>query len=332
VSAETQLWLDQNILTGFTAQRGQAWHRLQGNDNSFEGPVPIERVRELLARYEAEEVKIEYADTGNIIPGVKAIRRIDNGAHYKIFSDGYQPHDYNDWLVDKVGDLLDKVPGDLAIANAGGLMGGAVAFVQMEMPASFKAAMGVEFRPNLTALTSLNGKYKTKYKLMFTNTVCDNSLALGITERSLEVAYKHTSKSLGNLRQVRSDLALGFITDAADAFAAEVEMLGSLPVSDLDWAKFLDLDLALTDDLAPQTRTKREHEREDLNQLYYFDPMVAPWNGSAYGVIQARNTYAQWKAIVRNTERQERNFLNALGGHTEALDVRTREQILSIIG
>lgn len=331
MSQETQQWLDENILTGMTAVRGQAWHRLQGNDNSFEGPVPIERVRELLARYEAEEVPVEYSDTHKIIPGIKALRRASTGDYYSTFSKSYQVHGYGQWLVDKVGDILDEVPGDLVIANAGGLANGAVAFVQIEVPESFKAAMGVEFRPNFTAVTSLNGKFSTTYKWMIQNTVCDNTVAAGLSEKSLQAKFKHTSKSLGNIRTLRADLALNFINELADDFAAQVEMLTSIPVSDAQWAKYLDMSVEIKDDASKRTKTLREHEREDLTQLYNHDAMVAPWKGYAYGVVQARNTYDQWKSIVKGKQRPERNFDNALHGKMFDLDATTVEQILAIV-
>jgi phage/plasmid-like protein (TIGR03299 family) len=303
---------------------------LQGNDNSFAGPVPIERVRELLATYAAEDVPVTYADTGTIIPGVKAIRRIDNGAHYKIFSDGYQQHDYSQWLVDKVGDILDQVPGDLVIANAGGLANGAVAFVQIEAPESFKAAMGVEFRPNFTAVTSLNGRFATTYKWMITNAVCDNTVAAGMSEKSLQAKFKHTSKSLGNIRQLRADLALTFINEMADEFAAQVDMLGAIPVDDTQWSKFLDLAVKIDPENKGRARTLAEHKRADLTQLWNSDPMVAPWKGNAWGVVQAVNTYDQWTSIVRGKEREERNMYNALAGKMFALDATTIAQITAV--
>lgn len=331
MSAETQTWLDENILVGMTAKRGNAWHRLEGGgDNTFEGPVPIERVRELLARYEAEEVPMKYADTGKIIPGIKALRRASTGDYYSNFTDGYQVHGYGQWLVDKVGDILDEVPGDLVIANAGGLANGAIAFVQIEVPESFKAAMGVEFRPNFTAVTSLNGRFSTTYKWMITNTVCDNTIAAGMSEKSLQAKFKHTSKSLGNIRKLRTDLALTFINEMADEFATQVEMLGSIPVDDVQWSKFLDLVAPIGSDASALTLKSREHKRADLNYLRDNDPMVAPWRDNAWGAVQAVNTYDQWLSIVRNKDRQERNFTNALAGKMFTLDATTREQILSV--
>ena len=337
MSAESQTWLDENILVGMTAARGDAWHRLEGNagDNSFAGPVPIERVRDLLARYEAVEVPVEYNDTHEIIPGVKALRRASTGDFYKIFSEGYQIHGYGQWLVDKVGDILDAVPGDLVIANAGGLANGAIAFVQIEAPESFKAAMGVEFRPNFTAVTSLNGRFATTYKWMNTNTVCDNTLAAGMSEESLQAKFKHTSKSLGNITKLRADLALDFLNKIAEEFAAQIEMLGSIPVSDAQWAKFFDLAVPLTnvktgEPLKGRALTLAEHKREDLTQLSTTDPMCAPWHDNAFGPVQTMNTYDQWVSATRGKDRQERNFMNALSGDMFKLDATTVEQIVSV--
>lgn len=330
MSAETQEWLDENILVGMTAVRGNAWHRLNGGTNTFEGPIPIERVRELLARYEAEDVALKLADDDSLAEGYKAIVRKDTRQIYKIFSEGYQQHDYREWLVNNVGTLLDSTTSDLVIANAGGLKGGAVAFVQIETPQTFHAVMGVEFRPNITAVTSLNGRFATAYKFMSTNVVCDNTLSLGISERAAQYKFKHTSGSLHNIRKVRSEMALGFINDAADAFAAEVAALSTVKVSDKDWAKFLDAHVEITPESKGRGRTLAEHKRDDLTQLWNTDPMVAPWKGTAYGVIQAVNTWDQWQSIVKGQGREERSFYNALSGATAKQDREVEELILSI--
>ena len=330
MSSQTQEWLNKNILVGMTDERGHAWHRQNGGENSFSGPIPIERVRTLLDQYAAEDVALTKATDGSLIPGFKAIARKDNGHVYKIFSSGYQIHDYSAWLVDSVGDLMDSVTEDLVIANAGGLDGGAVAFVQMQLPETFKAAMGVEFRTNLTAISSLNGKFKTKYKLINQNIVCDNTLTMGLSEDSLSAGFKHTAKSLGNIERLRDKLAIGFITEAADRFAAEVEALGAIKVDDKQWSDFLALHVEITDETKGATLTRREHEREDLNQIYNFDEMAAPWKGTGYGMYQATNTYNHWRSMVRGAEREERNYLNAIGKQTENADREIIEQIYAV--
>lgn len=39
-------------------------------------------------------------------------------------------------------------------------------------------------------------------------------------------------------------------------------------------------------------------------KLWYYNVRVAPWRGTAYGVLQAANTYNQHEATVRGTPGQ----------------------------
>jgi hypothetical protein len=103
-------------------------------------------------------------------PTRKAIVRPDTGAILGVFRTGYRVHDYDQWLIHNVEGILDA---DLQIGSAGLLRGGAVAWVQVEMADTLTAA-GVEFRPFLTATTSLDGSIATTYQTGAQVVVCDN--------------------------------------------------------------------------------------------------------------------------------------------------------------
>jgi hypothetical protein len=83
-------------------------------------------------------------------PGRQAILRSDNGHVMGIFTDGYQPHPYVEWLITTIGMLLDD---DLSIGSAGLLRGGAVAWVSVEVPDTVTTPEGVQFRPHLFGAT-----------------------------------------------------------------------------------------------------------------------------------------------------------------------------------
>jgi hypothetical protein len=125
--------------------------------------VPVADVRRRLFHWSPVEADIQavtldqdgvatYTDTTR-----KAIVRPDTGAILGIFRTGYKVHDYDQWLINNVEGILDA---DLHIGSAGLLRGGAVAWVQVEMADTLNAA-GVEFRPFLTATTSLDGSIAT---------------------------------------------------------------------------------------------------------------------------------------------------------------------------
>jgi hypothetical protein len=50
---------------------------------------------------------------------------------------------------------------------------------------------------------------------------------------------------------------------------------------------------------------------------------VAPWTGTAYGVLQAVNTYEHHHRTVRGTPRPERNMLRTVRGEFGDLDRAT---------
>jgi len=94
-----------------------------------------------------------------------------------IFGPGYTRHQYREWLLTTVADVLDD---DLVNSSAGLLRGGALAWVEVSMPDTIATPDGVTFRPNLLATTSFDGSIATTYKRTVTYTVCDNTRELAL--------------------------------------------------------------------------------------------------------------------------------------------------------
>ena len=59
---------------------------------------------------------------------------------------------------------------------------------------------------------------------------------------------------------------------------------------------------------------------------------MAPWRGTAWGVVQAVSTYTHHDGVIRGMGRAERNMLRAVEGGVEAIDRGTTERILAIAG
>ncbi len=89
----------------------------------------------------------------------------------------------------------------------------------------------------------------------------------------------------------------------ADEFAAEVEQMCATTVSPSQWQAFLDQHVPRVDQdsrpLQGRSATLADRKRDTLEQLYRHDPRVAPWAGTAHGVLQAVNTYDHHEAVVR---------------------------------
>jgi Domain of unknown function (DUF932) len=66
-----------------------------------------------------------------------------------------------------------------------------------------------------------------------------------------------------------------------------------------------------------------EKKRASLERLWRHDARVSPWKNTAWGVVQAVNTWAHHEQTVRGSTRLERNMLRAVDGTTWTLDRTT---------
>jgi phage/plasmid-like protein (TIGR03299 family) len=337
MSKETLATLNTQALIGYTSKRGHAWHyraEEQGAEsNHYEGAIPVEDVARRLFNWKALEGTITataITPEGTITTideTHKAIMRSDTGALLGVFKRGYQIHDYQEWLVDNVGALLDT--SELAIGSAGLLSGGAVAWVMVEMEDTIETPEGVKARPFMTSATSLDGSLASTYQLGAQVTVCDNTLSVALSERTERIKIKHSSKSLGRLSDARE--ALNIVHGIGETFAAQVAELSRVSVSDREWARFVD---AYTGDPGESKngQTIKVRRSDELHQLYRHDERVSPWAGTAWGVVQAVNTHVHHVATVRNASRAERNMERMVTGKIDALDQGTLALLATVQG
>jgi phage/plasmid-like protein (TIGR03299 family) len=269
-----------------------------------------------------------YTDAGRkvIVRPSKTFGPDDEGAILGTFRDGYKVHGYDQWLTRNVEAILDD---GLSVGSAGLLKGGAVAWVQVELPESIDTPEGVRFRPYLTAATSLDGSLATTYMTGATVVVCDNTLSAALGESGRGVfKVKHSRNSLSRIGEARD--ALGIIYSVADEFAAQVAQLSSITVSDAQWDAFLNAHAPMPADKG-RSLTMATNQRDTLTRLYKRDPRVAPWTGTAFGVLQAVNTYVHHEGIVRGASRPERNMLRMVTGGVDALDQGTLNTLVRVL-
>lgn len=350
MSQETQEWLNTMTLIGYTAKRGNAWHYRaadQGAEpNHYAGAIPVEDVQRRLFNWQHAEgsVTSEYlgADGFDTItdPTRKTILRPrgtfgpdDQGAVLGVFKTGYKVHPFGEWLVEKVGTILDA---DIHIASAGLLKDGARAWVQVELADTITTPEGFDFRPFLTASTTVDGSGSTKFGTGAQATVCDNTLVIAENEASragTQVKIKHSANSLGKLADVRD--VLGVIHAEAEAFQAELTRLTQIKVSPADWRAFLKVIAPMpADDAtgrgAESSRTIADRKRGELNQLWTSDNRVQPWAGTAFGVVQAVNTQVHHMGNVRGQSRVERNMTKTVSGGADGWGALTTETLAAL--
>lgn len=343
MSKETAAWLNTMTLIGHTDKRGHAWHYRESEQgaepNHYSGSIPVEDVRRRL--FDWEVVTGNVSSTGmneaGVFTIVDATRKTmlrppgalgpqDEGAVMGVFKNGYDGHSFKTWLLDEVATILDDT---LSIGSAGLLSQGAVAWVQVEVPDNITTPEGVVFRPNLLATTSFDGTVATTYKRTITNVVCDNTMAAGLAEDGQVFKVKHTKNSSLKLLEARDALAV--VHTIADDFMAEVADLTSVKVSDGDWAKFIDM-LAPVQGKTGRGATVAQNKRDALNTLWRDDERVAPWKNTAYGAVQAINTYEQHGKTPRGRSKAERNMTNAVKGVFDGLDRQTASTIRELVG
>lgn len=360
MSRETQDWLNNMIRIGDTNQRGNAWwyrgtDRSDGGKNHFPDAVPVEEVRELFKPYEP------YADPMfRRIPVTsldEADGTFDNGQPYKWVevtnfkaiaamgkpevvyntpSGDYEIHSYNQWLVDHILTLLG---GDVHISSAGLLAAGAVGWVELSISEEQTHA-DFGYRPHLLASTSVNGRYKTEYGRKVQATVCDNTLHIASLEQGQKLSFKHTKNSVPRIKDTAD--ALGLILETGTKFRDDMDKLLNWRVDSRQFSKFLDLAVPLVKEASPETKgvpvplegaalTRAENKRFKFASMWNGDPRVAPWKGTAFGVVQLTNTWQHHESGIHSkTVRPERNMLDAISGKTQRSDMDTLKLLAEV--
>lgn len=337
MSAETSTWLNTQTLIGFTEKRGNAWHYRaedQGDEpNHYAGAIPVEDVTRRL--FDTVTVVSGTVESTVITPeGVSRLTdptsqtlwRLETGHRFGTFKLGYKIHDYNEWLLQNVATLLDA---DLAIGSAGLLRNGGLAWVQVELEDTIETPEGVSFRPFLSAATSLDGSLSSTYQVGAQVIVCDNTLSAALGEKGASrIKIKHSRNSIGRITEVRE--ALQLVHTVADDFSAQVAALCAVEVNDKTWAAFLDAHVELPKE-AGRSRTLAENKRDQLSQLWNNDLRVSPWKGTAYGVVQAVNTFTHHVGTTRGASKAERNAERAVLGKVDQLDNDTLDTLQKVL-
>lgn len=346
MSRETQEWLSNYTLIGLTDKRGQAWHWRKGDDNHFPGPIPVEVIRERLFFWEPDTGTVESNVVTNdgvyqvTAPGRKKIIRpatpqLGPAAILGEFNLDTPMHSYDEWLIGNVETILHD---GLVVGSAGLLKSGAQAWVQVELPDTVKTPEGVEFSPYLTAATSLDGSLATTYKRGNNVVVCDNTLHAALKSDTMRIRVKHTKNSATQTRIQGVRDALNIVHTEAEDFAREIRELCATEVSNRQWRAFLDAytplpEQKLTKGGGPGSGyTRTENKRDKLTAMYLQDYRVTDWTGTAFGVLQAVNTYNMHETSVRgDLHRVERNMINDIKDKIRDEDVRVLDTLNRVL-
>ena len=332
MSSESLEHLNTQVLIGFTDQRGQAWHHkadLQSDEpNHYPSAIPLTDVKRRLFSWHAVSMPMHITtpDGDQVeVPNRQAIVRDDTWQVLGVPSKSYRPHQYDEWLLTQVGNLLDD---DLQIGSAGVLKGGAIGWVQIEMPEN-RVAAGVEYRPHLLATTSFNGEIATLYKRTCTIVVCDNTRNMALREESEQISVRHTSQSHLRLADARDALRIVHTLDAD--FAGEIEQLMKMQISERNFDRFLSVLVPSSDADSQQTQTRAQNIRSTMRTMWQSDIRCAPYRGTGFGALQTVNTWRQHVKPTRSGRSMiERTMMDTLTGQTQIADRQAVEMLMAV--
>lgn len=346
MSAETSKWLNTLTLIGQVLKRGKAWHYReaeQGDEpNHYDHGVPVEDVKRRLFNFRFKEgnVASTYVDSEGqrqvmISKRLKTIIREpgslgveDEGDIVYVPTTGYKMHHYQETLLERVMRILDTNADDgVEIASAGLLKGGAIAWVQFEL-AENMTAEGFPFRPFYTTATSVNGDLSTTDLTGIDAVVCDNTLGGAMNSAFATLKFRHTNGSLKRLSDDAVRGALGLrLREAGEEFQAQIKELMSVEVNTKTFGKYLDLTIPVQGKEPGRGLTMATNARDKKQSMWTSDERVAPWTGTAFGLLQLENTFAHHEQAVRGNSRPQRNGLMAITGKFHALDKQTLDNL-----
>lgn len=347
MSAYSAEYMSRNFLIGMQDTLGDSWNasmirRALEADPTLESPlypefVPTEDVYRRLWNWSAESVALEYELNGKryVDPSRQAIVKSTDGTLFGVFKDSYTIHQYDETL----SFLKDVVSSELQIMSALNFNNGASTSVQIGT-AELLTIEGDQFRPYIMITTSHDGTLATTIKCCVTRIVCDNTFAMAMGENGATWKNKHSRDSAKKfvVSDVKSTLgildaetAFDALTESFDSFSAEMTELMHVEVSPKQFAAWMDLTAPI------ETGSKRGDtvsaaKRDKLIEIWSGDNRVAPWSGTAYGVLQLANTFNQHETNLNaKTLRGERNYSLAASGQLWKADSAAMDALSKVL-
>lgn len=341
------------IYIGGTAKRGVYGGRWIGKGEvtrEYEGSIPFGDIYGGLLNWEPLEVPNanlipvtldESFDTiidgqaykVSVRPEHKAIVRSDNHRSLGVFKNGYDSTGYKGLMQWTQNTLY----GGMTNYATGLLNGGTRFFTQFGLDETLHdGKSGLDFLPFVLFQSSLDGSLANSWSAGSLIAICDNMFA-GIKAssaaagRQLKLKRSRYGLSEARMQDLRSVLAVTELETQAmtDFLHATVDIEVSKP----QFIKVLDELIPVAGEGASKAAvTKTSNRRDAVTALYHNSPMVEPWAGTAFGVIQAFNTYAHHGQSVRGATRVERVFDRVLRGDMAESDSQVVSALEKVLG
>lgn len=336
MSRETSEWLNSNIMVGNGVTPWWLEGDRDSHPNLYSGPLDRGEIRSKLLDWNPNVRKIYDEDMNEIEGYIRLVPSDDPKATLGIHTDGYTVHEYSK--------MLDA--STLDIASAGLLKQRKIFWVTYGRQGDglVRTPEGVDFLPYITHSSSLDGSLSTTISEHVTLPICDNTLNIAIMEGE-RIKIKHTKKS-GASWLSDSGKAIAALAKLEDDMTREISTLCATDVTEAQWSQFVDEwcplpEKAVTKGGGPGASWTRASNRRDfIDALYHSDKRVSAWSGTAFGVLQAVNTYANHHVMVQDKSgdemgetatRVQRNMLRTVAGKWGEIDKSTLETLDKIL-
>lgn len=366
MSKYTLDYLRNHTLVGDIAVNGLPWtaralnvtandKRADGRKWLWDGAIPVARVREHLDGFAVTAYPLVWArpatdaDSGEnvivfdgepfvLVTDLKRQVVADSATDRVHFTpkSGYVVHPFTETLVERTARIVGESMGDLHIDSVGVLADGGEAWVSIATGSLLTLPEGVDYYPHVLASSSHTGTLATSLQAVITMTVCDNTrlAALGEGKANGTVTKaRHSSKSAQRLTDDESEArtALGLMDSANAEFAAQVKNLCETTVTDDQWSAFLDALAPVTEDSKPIAVTKAEKFRDEVSVLYRNDARNI-WQGTAFGALQAVNTFDLWeRAAYAGTDQYARIMRETITGDGDKREGERRAALVKVL-
>jgi len=249
---------------------------------------------------------------------------------------GYTIHDFTETLVARTARIVGDSQGSLHIDSVGVLADGGEGWVSVATESLLTLPEGVDYYPHVLASSSHTGTLATSLQAVFTMTVCDNTRAAALGEGKTNgtvTKARHSKRSEQTLADDENTAreVLGLLDSANEEFAAQVKMLCETEVSDSKWSEFLDTLAPVTDDMTKNAVTRAENFRDGVSLIYKNDARNQ-WQGTAFGALQAVNTFDLWERSVHSgTDYVLRNMRDTITGKANEREGITRKALMEVL-
>lgn len=289
-----------SALTQFDAERKTPWTALGT-------PVETNDVDQIMkiAGLDWEVQTVIPEVNGSPVSDFRAIERTDTG---QVF--GFQRKGYTPLQNRHLFEIVESFGSDIDVRSAGTFKGGARVWVQAQLHRRIEIA-GDTLDPYLTISTSHDGSGAPKVGLGAGRLSCTNQIPM--FRRTAQWSHRHSTNVVR--AALNAHVILGQAETILDSFEEEVRRMIEHEVTNARFEEIVKTILPASDDMTVRQLGNVEAQRDGIRLAYATDRDGGAFAGSAWGVVNAVNSWAQWVRPVKSTsDRAERQGIQILDG------------------